>query len=283
MPPLLSSGIKPRQRSAGRPPPSPQVPGDADAGLRRPRKGWRAGVLLAPDVGIATCALLRGALALAAVTAAPVVTHCRPPPDKLGGRGGGRRGNRGGHCRPGGRGGRRGNRGGHPLPAPPPPINWEVGGAAAAVAAVTHCRPPPPDKLGGEEGLRFRRRAWCRNIQYGGPCEGGSANFQRRGAGECRRVQASPGEAGRGRAEAGRPRPWVILGPDRGRPAGRWHGLRQGAAQDADVGGRQDARPPARARPGGAGRVQARPGEGRRGRARAGAARRCRGGWRPRR
>ena len=124
----LCSGIKPRQRSAGRPPPSPQVPGDADAGLRRPRKGWRAGVLLAPDFGIATCALPRGALALAAVTAAPVVG-----------------------------GGRRGNRGGHSLPA-------------------------PPDKLGGEEGLRFRRRAWCRNIQYGGPCEGGSANFQRRGA-----------------------------------------------------------------------------------------------------
>ena len=106
------------------------------------------------------------ATAIAAVTAAPVVggaaaaiaafTQCRPPPpDKLGGRGG-RRGNRGGHCCPGGR------------------------GAATAIAAVTHCR--HPDKLGGEEGLRFWRRAWCRNIQYGGPCEGGSANFQRRGA-----------------------------------------------------------------------------------------------------
>ena len=90
----------------------------------------------------------------------------------------------------------------------------------------------------------------------------------RAGPGECRRARARSGEAGRGRAEAGRPRPRVILGPDRGRPAGRWRGLRQGAGQDADVGGRQDARPPSRARPGGAGRVQARPGEG---------------GWRPRR
>ena len=74
-----------------------------------------------------------------------------------------------------------------------------------------------------------------------------------------------PGPGARLPRCTGRPRPRVILGPDRGRPAGRWRGLRQGAGQDADVGGRQDARPPARARPGGAGRVQARPGEGRRG------------------
>ena len=80
------------------------------------------------------------------------------------------------------------------------------------------------------------------------------------------RGQAGPGECRRARArsgEAGRPRPRVVLGPDQGCPAGRWRGLRQGAGQDADVGGRQDARPPARTRPGGAGRVQARPGEGR--------------------
>ena len=47
------------------------------------------------------------------------------------------------------------------------------------------------------------------------------------------------------------------------RPAGRWSGLREREGHDANVGGIQDARPPARARPGGAGRVQARPGEGR--------------------
>ena len=107
------------------------------------------------------------------------------------------------------------------------------------------------------EGVRGSR-CQCRG-------QAGRASTSPGEAGRAGRVQASPGEVGRGRAEAGRPRPRVILGPDRGRPAGRWRGLRQGAGQDADVGGRQDARPPARARPGGAGRVQARPGEGRRG------------------
>ena len=73
-----------------------------------------------------------------------------------------------------------------------------------------------------------------------------------------------PGKAGRGRARPGGGRASAspgILGPDRGRPAGRWRGLRQGAGQYADVGGRQDARPPAWARPGEAGRGRARPGE----------------------
>ena len=185
----LCSGIKPRQPSAGRPPPGPQIPRDADAGLRRPRKGWRAGVLLAPDVGIATCALPRGALALAAVTEAPVV------------------------------GGR----------------------AAVAItgAGGGHCR---PDKLGGEEGLRFRRRAWCRNIQYGGPCEGGSANFQRRGA----RVshpwvhggQAWPGDAG----EAGvRVAEYLLAGE--GRSAERWRGVCGSQCQCRGQAGRASTSP----------------------------------------
>ena len=106
----LCSGIKPRQHSAGRPLPGPQVPGDADDGLHRPRKGWQAGVLLTPDVGIATCALPRGPLALAAiaaVTEAPVV------------------------------GGRAAAAIAGPLTAAP-----VVGGAATAIAAVTAAPPP---------------------------------------------------------------------------------------------------------------------------------------------
>ena len=114
------------------------------------------------------------------------------------------------------------------------------------------------------EGVRGSR-CQCRGQAGRASTSPGEAGRGRASAGEPWRGRANPGESGRGRAEAGRPRPRVILGPDRGRPAGRWRGLRQGASQDADVGGRQDARPPARARPGGAGRVQARSGEGRRG------------------
>ena len=117
------------------PPPGPQIPGDADAGLLRPRKGWRAGVLLAPDVSIATCALPRGALVLAAISAA----LGRTPPA------------------------------------------WSPDLTLAQVVAQVRA-PVCPGGAGGEEGLRFRRRMWCLNIQYGGPCEGGSANFQRRSA-----------------------------------------------------------------------------------------------------
>ena len=188
----LCSGIKPRQRSAGRPPPGPQIPGDADAMYLRPRKGWRAGVLLAPDVGIATCALPRGALALAAiaaVTEAPVVGG-RAATEIMAGTSapvvGGRplRQSRGpltaapvvvGPPRQSRRslpprwwGGRCGNRGGHSLPprwwggrrgnrgGHSLPPRWSGGGRLGNRG--DHCR---PDKLGGEEGLP---QALCRII-----------------------------------------------------------------------------------------------------------------------
>ena len=142
------------------PPPGPQIPGDADAGFLRPRKGWRAGVLLAPDVGIATCALPRGALVLAAIAVAISAALGRTPPawspdltlaqvvaqDRA-------------------------------------PVCPGGAGASALAQVVAQVRAPVcPGGAGGEECLRFRRRMWCLNIQYGGPCEGGSANFQRRGA-----------------------------------------------------------------------------------------------------
>ena len=60
----LCLGIKPCQRSARPPPTWTPDTGGPDAGLRRPRKGWRAGILLAPDVGIATRSLPRGTPAL---------------------------------------------------------------------------------------------------------------------------------------------------------------------------------------------------------------------------
>ena len=59
---------------------------------------------------------------------------------------------------------------------------WTGGQGDLAQVGAQDRAPVCPGGAGGEEGLRFRRRMWCRNIQYGGPCEGGSANFQRRGA-----------------------------------------------------------------------------------------------------
>ena len=119
--------------------------------------------------------------------------------------------------------------------------------------------PPPLPFRRGEAG-RFRgvRQGAGRDADVGGSQTARPLTLPR--PGEAGRGRARPGEAGRGRARPGGGRASAspgISGPDRGRPAGRWRGLRQGAGQYADVGGRQDARPPAWARPGEAGRGRA--------------------------
>ena len=183
----LCWGIKPRQRSAGRPPPGPQT-------SPWPRSWLRTGRPSAP--------VERGASALAQVVAQDRAPVCPGGPggqgdlaqvgaqDRApvcpGGPGGKatwpRSGPRTGRpSAPVGRGARRPGPGRGPGPGAGLP-RWTGGQGDLAQVGAQDRAPVCPGGAGGEEGLRFRRRMWCRNIQYGGPCEGGSANFQRRGA-----------------------------------------------------------------------------------------------------
>ena len=85
---------------------------------------------------------------------------------------------------PGGPGARRPGPGQGPGPGPGPGARlprWTGGPGDLARVVAQDRAPVCPGGPGWEEGLRFWQRRWCRNIQYGGPSERGSANFSRGG------------------------------------------------------------------------------------------------------
>ena len=128
-----------------------------------------------------------------------------------------------------------------------------VGGRAAAAIAAANAA---PINWEGRRASVFVGACGARTYSYGGPSEGGSANFFRGGvcasaipgymgamraasarasararAGEAGQGQARPGDAG----EAGF-RVAEYLGVREGRSAERWHGVKHSAGRDGDVG-----------------------------------------------